>query len=87
LQQEGSWIYAPQSAEVWISNVGTDFTSAGKTSTFSSTQNTNGIMKIGLNNVRGRYIRVLVKNNGTIAEGKPGAGNNAWLFVDEIEIN
>ena len=87
LQQEGSWIYAPQSAEVWISNDGTDFTSAGKTSTFSSTQNTNGIMKIGLNNVRGRYIRVLVKNNGTIAEGKPGAGNNAWLFVDEIEIN
>jgi hexosaminidase len=33
-----------------------------------------------------RYVRVHVKNYGTIPEGKPGAGEKAWLFVDEIEV-
>ncbi|MEI2739694.1 MAG: hypothetical protein V9F01_13045 [Chitinophagaceae bacterium] len=33
-----------------------------------------------------RYIKVVVKNYGTIPDGKPGAGNKAWLFVDEIEV-
>ncbi len=37
--------------------------------------------------VKTRYVRVLVKNYGKIPDGNPGAGNNAWLFVDEIEIN
>lgn len=33
-----------------------------------------------------RYIRVVAKNIGIIPSGKPGAGNPAWLFVDEIEV-
>ena len=35
----------------------------------------------------GRFVKVVVKNQGTIPEGSPGAGNKAWLFIDEIEIN
>jgi hexosaminidase len=33
-----------------------------------------------------RFVRVHVKNYGTIPAGKPGAGEKAWLFVDEIEV-
>jgi hexosaminidase len=33
-----------------------------------------------------RYVRVHVKNYGTIPAGKPGAGEKVWLFVDEIEV-
>jgi hexosaminidase len=34
-----------------------------------------------------RYVKVVVKNWGKIPDGNAGAGNKAWLFVDEIEIN
>ena len=33
-----------------------------------------------------QFIKVIAENNGIIAEGKPGAGSNSWLFVDEISI-
>jgi hypothetical protein len=29
---------------------------------------------------------VLAKNKGKIASGMPGAGEDAWLFCDEINI-
>jgi len=32
-------------------------------------------------------IEIVVKNYGTIPEGKQGAGNKAWTFIDEIIIN
>jgi len=28
-----------------------------------------------------------VKNPGVIPEGKQRAGNQAWLFADEVEVN
>ncbi|MFY7898699.1 MAG: family 20 glycosylhydrolase, partial [Chitinophagaceae bacterium] len=34
-----------------------------------------------------RYIKILVRNFGKIPKGNIGAGNNAWLFIDEIYIN
>lgn len=33
------------------------------------------------------WIEVLVPNYGVIPEGKQGAGNKAWTFIDEIIIN
>jgi hexosaminidase len=33
-----------------------------------------------------RYLRVVAKNFGTIPTGQPGEGKQAWLFVDEIEV-
>ena len=33
-----------------------------------------------------RYIHIRAVNFGLIPSGKPGAGNPAWLFVDEIEV-
>ena len=34
-----------------------------------------------------RFVKVVVTNWGEIPAGNPGAGNKAWLFVDEIEVN
>jgi hypothetical protein len=33
-----------------------------------------------------RYIRFTVIHPGKIPEGYPGAGNPAWMFLDEIEL-
>ena len=87
LQQEGSWIYAPQSAEVFVSKDGQTFTSISNTTSYTPTSGSNGVMKLDFTPTEARYIRVLVKNAGVIPDSKPGASNRAWLFVDEIEVN
>ncbi len=35
----------------------------------------------------GRFINIKIKNYGIIPDGKQGAGNKAWLFIDEIIVN
>ncbi|MBK9270818.1 MAG: hypothetical protein IPM48_04415 [Saprospiraceae bacterium] len=35
---------------------------------------------------KSRYLRIVAKNAGRIAEGLPGAGHKAWLFVGEIRV-
>jgi len=37
--------------------------------------------------VSSRYIYLKIPNYGIIPEGKQGAGNKAWTFIDEIIVN
>jgi hexosaminidase len=46
-----------------------------------------GWMNITLSKQSARYIKVIAKNYGMIPDGKPGAGNKAWLFADEIQVD
>ena len=85
-RSEGSWIYAPAGAEVWTSADGKNFKQAGSTTTYEGPNNSNGKMEIKLKPTTARYVKVVVNRLGKIPDNMPGAGNNAWLFVDEIEI-
>ena len=89
LRETGSWIWQPLSVEVFVSNNGTDFTPAGDTKDFKVTIRglEKGTMKVEFKTTNARYVKVVVKNWGDIPDGNAGAGNKAWLFVDEIEIN
>jgi len=89
LREPGSWIWQPQTVEVFISNNGTDFTSVGLTDDFIVRTKglETGTMKVAFDQKNTRYVKVVVKNWGKIPSGNPGEGTNAWLFVDEIEIN
>ena len=40
-----------------------------------------------VNPIKGRYIKLVIENYGVIPEGKQGAGNKAWTFIDEIIVN
>jgi hexosaminidase len=82
-EQTGSWIYRPQSVSFYTSENGTDFNLLQNISTASGKRHLLYEIK---KPVTARYIKVLAKNMGTIPSGKPGAGNPAWLFVDEIEV-
>ena len=33
-----------------------------------------------------RYVRLVVQHIGDIPPGDPGAGNPAWMFLDEVEV-
>ena len=87
----GSWIYPAKqnSIKVLISNDGINFTipqdeilkiegnrNVTNKITFSSSQ------KI----IQTKYIKIVAENYGIIPDGNPGAGNAAWLFVDEVEV-
>ncbi len=82
---EASWIYPPKSVSVFVSSYGSDFALAKELSA-------DEILKQGrtlallFEDRSARYVKVIARNAGTIAEGKPGAGRPAWVFVDEIGV-
>lgn len=84
LEQKGSWIYRPASLIVTVSGDGKNFTSVACSNPTISDREA---WCEFLQPTNARYVKVLLKNFGTILDGSAGAGNKAWLFVDEIEIN
>ena len=90
LNQNGSWIYLPTAIEVsFIPYADTTIITRNppiETITQKITDE-NNLQQIKLAEPKTcRYIRLVAKNYGIIPSGKPGAGNPAWLFVDEIEV-
>ncbi|MGE5106337.1 MAG: family 20 glycosylhydrolase [Sphingobacteriales bacterium] len=86
LEETPGWIYRPKSIEVFVSEDGLSFQSAGKTDTFIDIYplKTVGVL---FQPLQTRFVKVLIKNYGIIPAGNPGGGHGAWLFVDEIEVN
>ncbi|WP_462254657.1 beta-N-acetylhexosaminidase [Ferruginibacter sp.] len=91
LEQNGSWIYLPSKVEVtYMYSIDTGKNALlGPPDKMLSVDIAQGknISKIEIpGQQRCRYIRVMAKNFGIIPSGNPGAGNAAWLFADEIEV-
>ncbi|MFN0083082.1 MAG: family 20 glycosylhydrolase [Ferruginibacter sp.] len=85
-----SWIYPPKQNAVMIlvSNDGVNF-SKPEPQKVQQEGTTNVLFKIVMKEqsfVQTRYIKIIAENYGIIPSGNPGAGNPAWLFVDEIEV-
>lgn len=90
LNQQGSWIYLPSQVEVsFIPFIDTTIITkhAPIESVTHIVKDDSNTQTIQLTEPKTcRYVRVYAKNFGIIPTGKPGAGNPAWLFVDEIEV-
>jgi len=86
LDQQGSWIYLPSSVRVLVSNDGKAFRTVSRSTTFEKDTLTMGFLTATFPVVKARYIKVVATNYGLIPDGKPGAGNKAWLFADEIQV-
>ena len=87
-EQTASWIYRPKFMQVLISTDNNTYTEMGITDRLETNgTSNNGVMTVQQKSVSARYIKVKLGNYGTIPENNPGAGNKAWLFVDEIEVN
>jgi hexosaminidase len=89
LENEQSWIFLPVSVEFFISETGEHFRAAGRL----LKREIEGIAEGGISNIikefedmKTRFLRIRVKNIGTCPKGHQGAGEKAWLFVDEIII-
>ncbi len=80
-----SWIYPPKSIVISVSDDSTNWTSI-KRMFLSDTNRLGHDAVIQLGERVGRFIRVVAENAGKIREGNPGAGEDSWLFVDEILV-
>jgi hexosaminidase len=84
-----SWIYPPRSVTIFISDDGLNFRQVAKEAIDAEAMGGKGIEAVAFRTPKWkcRYLKLVVEHYGKIPEGMPGAGNAAWLFVDEIEVN
>ncbi len=86
LDNKGSWIHFAKSAQVFVSNNGTDFKmikEIGKEEILAA----KGKIRLQVGNQKAKYLKIKIENAGIIPAGNPGADSKAWLFVDEIGVN
>ena len=82
-EQKASWIYRPKEVTFMLSNDGINYTQNAEKSEISGISNLIYCQKISS---KARFLKISIKNIGLIPEKNPGAGNNAWIFLDEIEV-
>ncbi len=89
LHHKGSWIWRPQTLQIFVLEENGNYKSVGLTDDFKAPAQgiKNGTMTISFPATNTKAVKVLIKNWGEIPAGEHGAGSKAWLFVDEIEVN
>lgn len=85
LENQGSWIYFPKNIEVLLSSDGQNFESVAQLNS-SQIKEVKGEVVLEVASKKAQYVKVIATNLGKIQEGNPGAGSEAWLFVDEIGV-
>lgn len=85
LSSPASWIYYPKQITVSYSENGIDY-STERSISVKEIEDSKGIVKIEIPSTSLRYIKVNAFNQGKIVAGNPGAGEPAWLFIDEIKV-
>ena len=82
----GQWIYLPKMIRVSVSADGKQFTAVGSLQQLPASEGNICRVRLPVQGTEGRYVRVEVDRLGKIPAGESGAGHEAWLFIDEIEI-
>ncbi|WP_412985442.1 beta-N-acetylhexosaminidase [Pontimicrobium sp. IMCC45349] len=77
---QGQWIYAPKKITIELDDTLLDYKTNSKNELITN-------VEIGVGGQYSRFIKLTIPNYGIIPEGKQGAGNKAWTFIDEIIIN
>lgn len=75
----GQWIYAPKFVKIEFDK--------GIIQLIVKPEDESIVNVIHSTNTKTRFIKFKIPNYGTIPEGKQGAGNKAWTFIDEIIVN
>jgi hypothetical protein len=89
LQDQRSWIFLPEQVEFSISDKPGQFRILGiKENDLPASTDEAVIKAFGQENIgqKCRYVRVVARNIGICPEWHIGAGEDAWIFVDEITI-
>lgn len=79
LNDEGSWIHSPKQLLV-------ESSTNGKTYKLEKQVNCEGTKLLYSKKTSARYLKITLINVKAIPDGKPGAGNTPWTFIDELLI-
>ncbi|NOX87819.1 MAG: family 20 glycosylhydrolase [Calditrichaeota bacterium] len=89
LNDISSWIFLPRRVDYQISDDGLEFKTVAVIGNELPVNYSERMIKkfdATFQPVKSRYVRVLAKNVGVCPEWHPGAGDKAWLFIDEIIV-
>ena len=88
LQEQGSWIFMPETVEFFVSDDGKRFRSVGKVVNSIPTDEEDAVIQeLGVRpRCDARYVKMAAKNIGKCPEWHVGAGQPAWIFCDEFVI-
>jgi hexosaminidase len=83
-----AWIYPAKEiiVEASTDNLNYEVVGSWKLSPFTQERYIEPILDLKKNKSY-RYLKIKVINHGKIAEGSPGAGHTAWLFLGEITVD
>lgn len=83
----GSRVRPPDSMTIEISTDGKSYHSLGSANSFVTTVAGKGNLQLKFDATNARFVKITVKPVMKIAEGTQGAGEEALMFLDEIQIN
>jgi hypothetical protein len=86
LKNEPSWIFLPKLVKVFWSVDGVEYYEHEDSRKFYYPFEGKYYCTLNLEGLQVKYIRIVAENIGICPPGHPGAGQKAWLFVDEIII-
>ena len=89
LQDQNSWIFMPEWVKFEVSVDGVNYKELGVIENKIDEKEDGGIIKdfeMRIQKQKVRYIRVFAKNKAFCPEWHKGAGNPAWIFVDEVWV-
>jgi hexosaminidase len=87
LQQQGGWIFMPESVEYAVSDNGKEFRSVGIVTNTLNEKDEGTVIRdftAKFTKTNARYIRINATNRKLCPSWHPGAGEKAWIFVDEV---
>lgn len=88
LDDQGAWIFLPQKVQFSLSHSPGDYQVVYELEIPEERSSHTNIVTIGKSDIneKGRYIRIYAKNTGVCPSWHPGAGDKAWIFIDEVII-
>jgi hexosaminidase len=85
LENKDDWIYLPVKVEIYTSKDQINFEKLDSNPTIAVSHGRNNY-SFDLKNLKVQYLKIVANCAPKIENNLPGAGENAWLFVDEIEV-
>jgi len=88
IQDVGAWIVFPTVIEFEVSDDGINFTSAAIINNEIPPENKEVAIReySSFLNTKARFVRVKAKSSGKLPAWHEGAGEDSWIFIDEISI-
>lgn len=90
LQNSGAWIFFPKKVEFFVSADGAKFQKVGEVVTDVDPLAKDKQLKeymVNFASVKAGFVKVVATSLGKAPKGHQGAGDNAWLFIDEIAVD